>query len=315
MTRAVSVVVPCLDDRDLLERHLPPLLAELDRRGAGDEVVLVDDTGSAVLEDWAAEHFPACRVLSNVRNSGFAQTLLAGVEGAKHELVFSMNPDVLVHEGFLDPLVACMAEDDVFAVAPRVLLDGEDRVESITELAVRDGDVRILQPGLEPGASTSGPLPRPIVFAVGGTCLLRREAFLEVGGMDPLYEPFYLEDLALCFDAWSRGLRVLYQPASVVEHHHRGTIGKLVDADFVRAVIEKNRMLFQWSRLDEPELLQDHLGALYRRATDAFLSDSSEELVWILLALDQADDALAARRHAKRAHGFREVVERSRRSR
>jgi len=314
VTPSVSIVVPCLDDRDLLVKHLPALLEELERRGEGDEVILVDDTGRDVLAEWAAEEFPACRVLAQVRNAGFAQALLAGVEAARNELVFSMNPDVRVHEGFLAPLVACMAEEGVFAVAPRVLLDGTDRVESITELRTSQGALEIRQPGLAEDWEPTDALPRPVVFAVGGTCLLSRSAFLERGGMDPLYEPFYLEDLDLCFQAWLRGERVLYQPASVVEHHHRGTIGKLVDPAFVRAVIEKNRILFQWKFLDEPELVEEHVGALYRMALDAYLGDSREELIWILLALDQLEDALAARKGRRRGkRRFRDVLEASRR--
>ena len=44
--RAVSIVLPCLDDRELLTTHLPPLLAEIDRRGAGDEILVVDDNAT-----------------------------------------------------------------------------------------------------------------------------------------------------------------------------------------------------------------------------------------------------------------------------
>ena len=119
-------------------------------------------------------------MVTQVRNGGFAQALLAGVEAARHELGFCTNPDVRVREGFLDPLVACFADPQVFAVAPRVLLRGDEaRVESITELALRDGMVQIRQPGLVDGARSDVARLRPIAFAVGGTCMLRRAEFLE----------------------------------------------------------------------------------------------------------------------------------------
>lgn len=313
MTRPVSVVMPCLDDRDLLARSLPPLLAELGRRALADEVVVVDDTGRDVLAGWLAAEFPACRAVAQGANGGFARALLAGVEAARHELVFCMNPDVIVREGFLDPLVACM-DEGVFAVAPRVLLRGEeDRVESITELAFEGGLLAVRQPGLARGDAGSRARPREIAFAVGGTCLLRRSQFLATGGMDPLYEPFYLEDLDLCFAAWRAGRRVLYQPASVVEHHHRGTIGKIVEEPYVRAVIEKNRLLFQWKWLDSEELVREHLAALARMAVDAWLLDRRDELQWLVLALDQLDEVLAARPSLPEVElGFAEVVARSR---
>jgi len=312
MKASVSIVIPCLDDRDLLAKNLPPLLKELEARGAKDEVVLVDDTGKKAFARWVKQEFPSCGIVSQPKNSGFAKALRRGIEAAEHDLVFCMNPDVLVHEGFLAPMVECMQEDDVFAVAPKVLLDGQAEVESITELDYSDGALEIVQPGLTEEAARELDGPRPIVFAVGGTCLLSKSAFLKMGGMNPMYEPFYLEDLDLCFRAWLEGKRVLYQPASVVEHHHRGTIGKLVDSKFVRAIIEKNRLLFQWSFLDEPEQLEAHVGDLFRRATDAWLGDTREELVWILLALDQLEEALQARKAIpKRSLRFREAVEAS----
>ncbi len=310
MTRPVSIVLPCLDDRELLAANLPPLLSEVDARALGDEVLVVDDTGADVLSEWLAQEFPGCRVLARDRNGGFAKALFDGVTAARHELVFSMNPDVRVRPGFLDPLVACISDPDVFAVSPRVLLHGGEKIESITALAVSEGLVDIRQPGLEEGHACDVGRPRPIAFAVGGTCLLRRSDFLAGGGMDPLYEPFYLEDLDLCFAAWRAGRKVLHQPASVVEHHHRGTIGKLVETSYVRAVIEKNRLLFQWKFLDDPKLIEEHVAALHRRVVDAWLADLRDELVWAVLALEQLDQVLAARaRLARPKLSFEEIVE------
>lgn len=295
VTRPVSIVIPSLSDTELFRANLPALLDEILRRGEGDEVVVVDDTGEGVLEEFFAANFPSCRVLSPAENSGFARALTLGIEGASHELIFAMNPDVLVHSGFLDPLVAAMADQDVFACVPRVLLGGEsEQIESVMELSLRSGQALIDQPGLEGRAAEFGVAEVPVAFAVGGTCLLRKSEFL-AAGMDPLYEPFYWEDLDLCWSAWRAGKRVLYQPASVVEHHHRGTIGKIVDEDFVRAAIEKNRLLFMWKHLDDPELLREHLAACLRQSVDSWIMDQREELIWLALALEQSDEALAAR--------------------
>ena len=88
----------------------------------------------------------------------------------------------------------------------------------------------------------------------------------------------------------------MYQPASVVEHRHRGTIGRRVPREFVRAVTERNRLLYAWKHLDEPELQRRHLAALYRWALDTYLEDRREDLVWIAFALERRREALAARR-------------------
>jgi len=295
VTRPVSVVMPSLDDVDLFEAHLPVLLAELEQHDAGDEVVVVDDTGRFALGPVMAARWPSVRVVSMPVNSGFARALQAGVEAARHEFVFSMNPDVHVRPGFLAPLVACLAEEDVWAVVPRILLNGEEeKIESWAFLREKSGLIEAEQPALQ-GASDAGMLRlAPVGFAVGGACLFRRSDFLRVG-FDPLFEPFYWEDVDFSWIGWRSGKRVLYQPASVVEHRHRGTIGRRVPQPFVRAVIERNRLLFTWKHLDQPDMQKRHLAALYRWALDTYLDDRREDLVWLAMALDKLREVQAAR--------------------
>ena len=61
--------------------------------------------------------------------------------------------------------------------------------------------------------------------------------------------PFYLEDTDLGFLAWKRGWKVLYQPASVVWHEHRGTIGKRFTPAYIQSVLQKNFLLFTWKNI------------------------------------------------------------------
>lgn len=301
MTRSVSVVMPSLDDLDLFEAHLPALLEELERRDAGDEVVVVDDTGRDVLAAALGARWPSVRVVPMEKNSGFARALRAGVEAARHELVFAMNPDVHVRRGFLDPLVACLAEADVWAVVPRILLGGkEDKIESWAFMRERNGLLEVDQPGLREPQDARMLRLAPVAFAVGGACLYRRADFLATG-LDPLFEPFYWEDVDFSWSGWRRGKRVLYQPASVVEHLHRGTIGRRVPREFVRAILERNRLLFSWKHIDVPELQRRHLAALYRWALDTYVEDRREDLVWLALALEELRPALGARAAQPRA--------------
>ncbi len=297
MTRPVSIVIPSLNDPELFELNLPPLLAEVERRSAGDEVLVVDDTGDAVLAAGLAKSFPSVRVVAQAQNSGFAAALLAGVEAARHEFVFCMNPDVRVHAGFLAPLVEHLSDPEVHSVTPRVLLNGDrETIESVMGIRMENGLAYVDQPGLEPGLASqfeAGELP--VAYAVGGTCLLRKSEFVAQGGFDPLYEPFYLEDTDLGWGAWRAGQRVVYEAQSVVEHHHRGTIGKRVPRPFVVATTERNRILFQWKFLDDEVALREHVAALYRMAVDAYLSDRRDELVWLCLALDRQELAFASR--------------------
>jgi len=296
MTRPVSIVVPSLDDIELFRIHMPRLLAELDRRGQDDEVLVVDDTGRDALSGPLGKEFPQVRVVTREENGGFAVALRDGIEAARHQLVFSMNPDVRIRAGFLDPLIAALDDPEVAVVVPQVLLDGDEgKIESLTEMELKDGLIEIHQPGLDEDAKPRTAHEVPVAFAVGGTSLFRREEFLERGGFDPLFAPFYWEDVDWCWYAWRAGRRVAYVPTSIVEHHHRGTIGRLVPKELVRAAQEKNRLLFHWKYLDSPQLLERHTAALYRLIVDAWLEERRDALIWLNLALAQLDEVLAAR--------------------
>jgi len=296
MTHPVSVVIPSLFDPSMFEEALSRFLEDLARRNAGDEVLVVDDTGDDRLAPWMGEHYPSVRVFARKENGGFSKALLDGVREARHDFVFCMNPDILVHGGFLEPLIEALADPTVHSAVPRILLHGgEDTIESVTELRVRSGLGEVGQPGLEGRADEYCEGVRPVAYGIGGAFLLRRQEFLDEGGCDPIFEPFYWEDVDLGWRAWRAGRRVLYVPSSVVEHHHRGTIKKRVRENFVRAMIEKNRLLFQWKYLDTEEEIAEHIAALYRYAIDAWLSDEREELVWIALALDQVEEVRKSR--------------------
>ncbi|MDF1797661.1 MAG: glycosyltransferase family 2 protein [Planctomycetota bacterium] len=309
--KPVTVVIPTLGNSDLLEANLPALLVEFERRAVGDELLLVDDTGAGALEGWAAAYLAGkpARLLVRESNGGFAHAVETGVAAASHDLVFSMNSDLRVQPGFLEPLVEALEGpapagfERVFAAVPRVHLDGDpDRDEAYLRLDLSGGllHFRDVDPGRPPT------VPTPVAYAIGGTVLFDRAAFCELGGFDELFAPFYFEDTDLGWKAARRGWATLYVPDAVVEHHHRGTIGKLLSEERRRAAVERGELLFNWKHLDDADL-PEHLALLFRRALDAYLTDDRQALIWLLAALDRATEVKLARDRTGRS--TRELVE------
>jgi GT2 family glycosyltransferase len=302
VTRPVSIVIPALDDTELVERALAPLSAEVERRAAGDEILAVDDSGRAALERFLAARFPAVRILAQPANAGFARALAAGIAAARHALVFAMNSDLEVEPGFLEPLVEAVDDPAVFAAVPRVVrwapgTPADGRVESLVRLTSAGGFPRLEQPCLavppEPEPDPAlGPLPVP--FALGGAALLRAADFVALGGFDPLFEPFYLEDVDLGWRAWQSGRRVLYVPRSLVRHRNQATIGSRVAAELRDAVIERNLALFALKHQDGAELSAclDELG---ERARAAWTLEERAPLEALALVVERLDELLAAR--------------------
>lgn len=291
MSRPVSLVVPSLDDLELLDACLGAVLPELDRRDAGDEVVVVDDGTGRLARHLAGRH-PRARVHELPTNEGFARALLAGTRAARHELVFAMNPDVRVRPGFLEPLVEALTSHPELALVSPCVLQGADELpgeETLPELVFERGLHRVRRAATQliPGETyPDHPVGPPAAFALGGAMLVRRAELLEVG-LDPRYEPFYWEDVDLAERLRATGREVRVEPRSVVVHLGRGTIGGRVPEALVRAAIERNRLLFTWRHERDPERLGEHFNELAARLVEHALDEEREELLWLLLALER----------------------------
>lgn len=66
--------------------------------------------------------------------------------------------------------------------------------------------------------------PRPVGCVTGAAMLLRRDAFLELGGFDDAYFA-YFEDADLCWRWWLRGYELRYTPEARVLHAYGRSTG------------------------------------------------------------------------------------------
>jgi O-antigen biosynthesis protein len=246
--RSASVVIPNWNGKDLLEKYLPSVVEAL-AGNADNEIVLVDNGSSDGSAAFVKSAFPGVKLLELPRNLGFGGGCNAGVRAARNDIVVLLNSDMCVDRGFLDPLLDGFTDDGVFAVSCQIFFSDPNKLREETGLTQgcwQDGALRVRHRD-DPAVNELF----PVFYAGGGSCACDREKFLELGGFDPLYEPFYLEDTDLSYAAWKRGWKVLYQPRSIAYHEHRGSIGKFFTRDWVEEVLRKNCLLFAWKNIHE----------------------------------------------------------------
>ena len=171
------------------------------------------------------------------------------------------------------PLLDGFTDESVFAVSCQIFLsDPTKRREEtgLTEGWWQDGGLRVSH---REDAKVDRPFP--CFYGGGGSCAFDRRKFFELGGFDELLAPFYLEDTDLGFLAWKRGWKVLYQPASVVWHEHRGTIGKRFSDQYIQSVLQKNYLLFTWKNIHGWSRMAGHFVlTLAGAAVSAFSGDA-----------------------------------------
>jgi len=252
---AASLVIPNWNGKDLLERFLPSWVESIAGH-PGSEIVVVDNGSTDGSADWIAARYPEVRILPLPKNLGFGGGSNAGFRAAKNDVVVLLNSDMRVEPDFLAPLLAGFTDNSVFAVSCQIFLgDKTKRREEtgLTEGWWQDGGLRVSHREDEQVNQ-----PFPCFYGGGGSCAFNRQKFLELGGFDELLAPFYLEDTDLGYLAWKRGWKVLYQPASMVHHEHRGTIGKRFSPAYIDSVLKKNYLLFCWKNIHDWGRLPGH---------------------------------------------------------
>jgi GT2 family glycosyltransferase len=254
-TDAASVVIPNWNGRDLLEKYLPSVIEAL-RSNPDNEIVVVDNGSTDGSAEFVRERFPQVNLLALPKNLGFGGGSNAGFRAAKNDVVVLLNSDMRVAPDFLAPLLKGFADPEVFAVSCQIFFSDPTKVREETGLTQawwHDGGLRVRHRD-DPAVTDLF----PCFYGGGGSCAFDRQKFLELGGFDPLLEPFYLEDTDLGYMAWKRGWKVLYQPRSVVFHEHRGTIGKKFTPDYIQGVLRQNYLLWSWKNIHELPRLAEH---------------------------------------------------------
>ena len=251
-TRHASIVVLNWNGLHFLRELMPSLQIAVARCPGDHEVIVVDngsDDGSA---EWLATEHAWAKVVRLPENRFFIRGNAAGAAAATRDVLVFLNNDMRVEPDFLIELLRGFGPPDVFAVAARIEMQGQRSETGFTRCFVKHGELRFVQP---PGEADDF---ATVLWAGGGSSAFDRRKHDAIGGFEALYEPCYVEDVSLSYQAWKRGWRCLYAHASVVHHAHRGTSEKVFGRARVERLDWRNRELFFVRSITDPLLVLTH---------------------------------------------------------
>jgi GT2 family glycosyltransferase len=257
--RRASLVVLNWDGRHLLQEFLPSVVEAVRRHGGEHEILVVDNGSRDDSVEFLKAHFPAIKVVALPKNIRYTGGNNAGVQAARNDIVVFLNNDMQVDPHFLGPLLDGFQQDDVFAVSCQIFfLDKNRRREETGKTRVR-WKMGFLEASHDQiSAVDTRQQYVPIFWGGGGSCAFDRRKFLALRGLDTLYDPFYLEDTDLSYQAWKRGWKSLLAVNSVAVHKHRGTNKQKFGDNYVDNTIRKNQYLFIWKNITDWKWLLAH---------------------------------------------------------
>lgn len=233
----ISFIVPVFNNFDLANECIESLRASLPK--IEYEIIIVDDGSEAmVFKKLKRLENERLKVVRNPENLGYAKANNVGAKTANGIYLFLLNNDLIFENGWFEPMLKAVSKRKV-GIVGNVQLDAKSREIDHAGFLFDGNGVLRHKRSRNPGKRYSR------FAAVTGACLaIRRENFLNVGGMDERFENG-CEDIDLCFKVRQKGLRILVANRSVILHH----VSSTRSSDSIRD--ERNARLVQSKWRDE----------------------------------------------------------------
>jgi GT2 family glycosyltransferase len=209
----VTAVIVCYDEEvQDLRTTLDGLLAQ---SRPPDQIVLVDNGGGRLANELAGYHASIQAIVAPA-NLGYPRAVNLATSKATGDFLFCLNPDAEAEPDCLQRLVGAADADPAIAIVGAQILLADRRT--------RNAGANPVHPlGISPSGGYGLPResgePRDVLVVSGACCLIRRNAFIELGGfVDEFF--MYYDDVDLGWRANLAGYRVVYEPRAVVSHDY-----------------------------------------------------------------------------------------------
>ncbi len=241
--------------RAILEETLPSLLEAVSRSSSACRLSVIDNDSTDDSVAFIKARFPSVGIFNRPNRLLCSYNEVA--KSVNEEVLILLNNDLKVDPGFIDPLLGHFEDDEcAFLVVPRMMnYEGDQETGGFCKAWMSFGVIKV--------AHVAAPVRKPgeavLTFAAGSAGAYSREKFLKLGGYDDLYLPGTMEDVDLCFRAWKKGYRCLYEPRSVVYHKGQVSFHKRFGRYGTAEINARNVFLFMWKNFDDRILWVQHI--------------------------------------------------------
>ena len=241
------------------------------------EVILVDDAYPGREVDVLGK-ISGIRLLRNPKNLGFLLSCNEAARSAKGRYIHLLNNDTELLPGAVDTLVGLLEHRSDAGLAGSKLVFPNGLLQEAGGIIWSDASGWNYGRGGDP-ARPEYNYVREVDYCSGASILVRKSVWKNLGGFDEAFVPAYYEDADLAFRIRQLGLKVLYEPRSVVVHHEGMSHGTdLASGVKAHQAANRHRMLERWASV----LASEH----YPDATHVLRARDRARARPVILAID-----------------------------
>lgn len=224
------------------------------------EVIVIDDCSQDLTEKFFMQNVKGIKYLRNKVNQGFLKNCNSASEFARGKLLYFLNNDTQVTQGWLNPLIEQLKCEEIGCVGSK-LIYAHGLMQEAGGMIFRDAS------GANYGRNDLPDRPRynyirEVDYCSGASLMIRKSDFDQLGKFDQHFSPAYYEDTDLCFAVKNQlGKKVMYHPISEVIHYEGITSGKVAKKDSVKIFQDINKIKFEdkWVSELSKHYLNHHL--------------------------------------------------------
>jgi O-antigen biosynthesis protein len=226
----VTIIIPTRNGLDLLRQCVDSITGRSTYRAY--EIVIVDNgSDDADCLAWMAQAAadPRIRVRRDDRPFNFAALNNAAIADATSEFVALVNNDIeVITPGWLEEMVSLAARPGVGAVGARLWYsDGTlQHGGVITGIGASAGHAHKKLTRDDPGMMGRAQRLQTLSAVTAACLVVRRSAYLQVGGMDGSAFAVAFNDVDFCLKLRAAGLRNVWTPFAELYHHESVSRGR-----------------------------------------------------------------------------------------
>jgi GT2 family glycosyltransferase len=226
----VSVIVPTKDQAALLSRCVEGILKGTEYPNL--ELLIVDhdsrETETLGLLE-TLKHDPRVRIVPYTGPFNYsAMNNLAATKATGDVLALINNDIEVVEPQWLNEMVAHATRPEIGAVGAKLLYP-DGRVQHagvVVGIGGVAGHSYLFARGAEPGYFGQALLTRAVSAVTGACLVVRKSAFLEVGGLNADDLTIAFNDIDFCLKLQARGYRNVWTPFAQLVHHESASRGR-----------------------------------------------------------------------------------------